>query len=412
MRPSSDLLSVVRGLDFQDDRSEPIRGIAIGKWPRLLSLTDEAQLTLPLAIRRRDCLPPNVRDRADRNLARNAQRACQTRNLYRGIAERLLARGVEFLVLKGMTHGTPWCDDLAHRPQFDLDLYCPPEAMQPAAETIASLGYEPVRPQRGAPADHLPAMIRRTGFQWKGDYYDPELPLIVELHFRFWNPGHEAFCVSGADGFRARGTKRNIGDCEIPALHPLDDLAYTTWHLVKHLLRGNLRLYHVYELAHYLDRTASANSFWLDWQASAIQTRVAEPIAFRLAHEWFGCRIHPVVRGEIERLPTTVNRWFSMFVSSPITGMEHPNKDELFLHLALAQGLGQRVRIVAHKLVPLNPPHVVMDAHARTDTLRLRALRIAFRVQFLLRRALRHIRAWSPIVQSGLRWWRQAWRAA
>jgi len=412
MPPSSDLLSIVRGLDFQNDRSELIRGIASAKWNRLLNLTDEAQLTLPLGIRRRECLPPEIRGRVDRNLVRNAERARQIRNLYQDIAQRLQMRGVEFLVLKGMSHGDPYCDNLAHRPQFDLDLYCPPEAMQPASATIAALGYEPIRTQRGAPADHLPAMIRRTGFQWKGDYYDPELPVIVELHFRFWNPGREAFPVFGADGFWSRRTIHSIGEFEIPALHPLDDLTYTTWHLVKHLLRGNLRLYHVYELAHYLDRTASANSFWLDWQASAIETRIAEPIAFRLAHEWFGCRIHPVVLGEIERLPAAVDRWFSMFSLSPITGMESPNKDEMFLHLALANGLADRIRIVAHKLVPLNPPHVVMDAHVKTDNARLRALRVAFLVRFLLRRALRHIQAWSPIVQSGFKWWRRSWRPA
>ncbi len=412
MRRSSDLLSVVGGLDFQNDRSGLIRGIATGNWPRLLRLTDEAQLTLPLAIRRGDCLPANVRRRVDQNLTRNAERARRTRNLYQEIAERLRIRGVEFLVLKGMTHGNPYCDELAHRPQFDLDLYCPSEAMQAATETIASFGYEPIRPHRGAPADHLPAMIRRTGFQWKGDYYDPELPLTVELHFQFWNAGCEAFCVSGDDGFWSRRTKRDIGHCEIPALHPLDDLAYTTWHLVKHLLRGNLRLYHVYELAYYLDRTAEANSFWHDWRASATQRRIAEPIAFRLAHEWFGCRMHPVVQAEIELLPSAVDRWFSLFGSSPITSMECPNKDELFLHLALTERIGDRIRIAVRKLAPLNPPHVVMDAHAQANSARLRALRAAFFARFLMRRAVRHVRAWIPIVQSGFRWWRQAWRAA
>ena len=71
MRPSH-LISVVGALDFQRDRGDLIRDIPAEKWPQLLGLTDAAQLTLPLAIRRRDCLPPEIQSRVDRNLARNA----------------------------------------------------------------------------------------------------------------------------------------------------------------------------------------------------------------------------------------------------------------------------------------------------------------------------------------------------
>jgi hypothetical protein len=409
-------MSVVGALDFQKDRGGLIRDIPVGRWPGLLPLTDEAQLTLPLAIRRRDCLPPEIQRRVDFNLARNAERAERTRRLYMNIERELRWRGVEFIVLKGMTHFPSFCDDLAHRPQFDIDLYCPPESIRIAAEAISALGYEPVGSGHTATADHLPAMIRKTGFRWRGDYYDPEMPLVVELHYRFWNPEREYFEVRGAEGFWSRRTRRIIphrsGDCSVPALHAVDDLAFTTWHLVKHLLRGNLRLYHVYELAHFLHRTAAAELFWREWQASATETRTAEPIAFRLACEWFGCRIHPVVTDEIERLPPAVDRWFRLFAFSPVTARESPNKDELFLHLALARRPAERLRIAARKLIPPNPPRVVMDPHVKTASGSVRARRRIYLAGFLFSRAVRHIRSWSPVLQSGLRWWRQARRAA
>jgi len=409
MRRASALMPVLEGLHFQEDRGDRISRIAAEKWPDLLALTDKAQLTLPLAVRLRDRLPGDIRSRVDRDLARNAERAQRTRDEYARIARELHSQDLEFVVLKGMTHFPSFCDDLAHRPQFDLDLFFPRESIRTAAEVIAGLGYEPVRPSRGVPADHLPAMIRKTGFRWKGDYYDPELPLVVELHFRFWNSGQEGFGVSGADAFWPRRVRRNIGGCEIPALHPVDDLAYTTWHLVKHLLRGDLRLCHVYELAHFLDRMAYMDSFWDKWETCATENRVAEPIAFRLASEWFGCRMHPVVRQEIGRLPAAVDRWFRLFAFSPVRSVEAPNKDELFLHLALLRGASDRLRITAHKLVPMNPPRVVMDAHVKDDSLRMRALRVAFFARFLLRRASRHVGAWAPIVQSGFRWWLAKW---
>jgi len=405
-------MSVLESLHFHEDRSDRIARIASEKWPGLLKLTDEAQLTLPLAIRHRSCLPGDVQNRLDRNLARNAERANRTRDAYVTIARELESRGLEFAVLKGMTHFPSFCDDLAHRPQFDLDLFVPRESIQAAAEVIARLGYEPVRPTRGAAADHFPAMIRKTGFRWKGDYYDPELPLVIELHFRFWNSGYEGFRVSGDNAFWSRRVSRNIGDCKVPALHPVDDLAYTTWHLVKHLLRGDLRLYHVYELAHFLNRMALVDSFWNAWQSCSAGDRIAEPIAFRLASDWFGCRMHPVVRQEIDRLSGAVDRWFRLFTFSPVLNMEAPNKDELFLHLALLRGAFDRIRVTAHKFLPMNPPRIVMDAHVEDDTFRMRARRVAFFARFLLRRASRHIRAWSPIVQSGFRWWLAKWHTA
>lgn len=114
----------------------------------------------------------------------------------------------------------------------------------------------------------------------------------------------------------------------------------------------------------------------------------------------------------MEHLPSAVDRWFRMFAFSPVTTMETLNKDELFLHLALAKGSSDRFRIAVRKLVPTNPPRVVMDAHVKTASAGIRAQRGIFRARFLLRRALRHIRSLSPVVQSGLRWWWQAWRAA
>src|ERR1035438_5794637 len=155
MRPSH-LISVVGALDFQRDRGDLIRDIPAEKWPQLLGLTDAAQLTLPLAIRRRDCLPPEIQSRVDRNLARNAERALETRRLYRSIEQEFRWRGVEFIVLKGMTHFPSFCDDLSHRPQFDIDVYCPRESIHVAAEAMAGLGYETVGSGHKATADHLP----------------------------------------------------------------------------------------------------------------------------------------------------------------------------------------------------------------------------------------------------------------
>jgi len=64
-----------------------------------------------------------------------------------------------------------------------------------AARAVAKLGFVPLENMDRFPTDHLPAMIRKTGWEWGGDYYDPAMPLAVEIHFRFWNESLERLAV-------------------------------------------------------------------------------------------------------------------------------------------------------------------------------------------------------------------------
>ena len=51
------------------------------------------------------------------------------------------------------------------------------------------------------PTDHLPVLIRRTGWEWRGDFFDPDIPMGVELHFQFWNPRLERLPAPDTDRF-------------------------------------------------------------------------------------------------------------------------------------------------------------------------------------------------------------------
>ena len=59
---------------------------------------------------------------------------------------------------------------------------------------MRGVGYEAVKEIAHNGSDHLPVMIRKTGWTWRGDYYDPEMPPSVELHFRFWNAQRSHRC--------------------------------------------------------------------------------------------------------------------------------------------------------------------------------------------------------------------------
>jgi hypothetical protein len=255
-------------------------------------------------------------------------------------------------------------------------------------------------------ADHLPVMIRRTGWTWHGDFYDPERPPSVELHFRFWDSATEGFAARDAESFFARRVVREIGGIRVPALSVIDGLTYSAMHLVRHLLRGELRKRHVYEMAHFLERSADEDEFWAEWKKfGAAQPRIVEAMAFRLSAEWFRPRPHPIVKQAIEELPAPIRRWFDLFAHSPAGA--RPNKDELWLHFCLVGDAGFRRKVALRRMLPTKP-RVTLDPHIAPEKQNagLALRRRIFAWSFLVKRALHHLRALAPLVNSGLRWWK------
>ena len=401
MSPS--LLTVVRSLSFGQDRRRDLRSIPEAEWRRLLALTDRSQLTLPLAVRCRNELPVWVQERLDGNLQNNAIRHRRILDAYQELAHVLSSKGIDFMVLKGLTQWPNYCDDLRHRPQYDLDLYCSPDAIQPALEAVQSLGYEPFGRKAKTASDHLPPLIRKTGWRPDGDYYDPEMPLTIELHFRFWDEATERFGVDSAADFWERRARREIQGLSVPSLNRFDGLSYTTWHLVRHLVRGDVRAYHVYELAHFLQQTAEDHTFWRNWRERKSSTLV-EAIAFRLAVDWFECPAHPVVQELCQALPASVRRWFDLFAFSPLKALERPNKDELFLHCCLVNGWPARLQIAKKRLFPVRFNPVIVDAHVPAPDWRLRLKRRVLGTWFMARRAFHHVRTLAPVMWNGVRW--------
>jgi hypothetical protein len=176
--------------------------------------------------------------------------------------------------------------------------------------------------------------------------------------------------------------------------------------LIRHLLRGDLRAYHVYELAHFLHRTETNSEFWRTWRTLADRNDalLAEGMAFRLAIDWFECGANPVARELAQSLPVKVDRWFSEFGFSPLYALDQPNKDELFLHLAIVQGFRDRVKITKRRLLPFRFSPVIVDAHVPSPDAGLRWKRRLFGAWFMAKRTIHHARTLLPVVRNGLRW--------
>jgi hypothetical protein len=271
---------------------------------------------------------------------------------------------------------------------------------------LEALGYQRVYPRDVSPVDHLPVMIRRTGWIWRGDYYDPQQPPSVEVHFRVWDTATEGFGPEGLESFWRRRWVREIQGISIPTLRPVDGLIYACMHLVRHLLRGDLQIRHVYEMAHFLDRSSGDDSFWAEWSRRPGTPSVIESVAFRLAVEWFSCNLHSVARRATDQMPPSMDRWFRLFSFAPAIACTRPNKDEIWLHLCLVEDPAVRRRILVRRLFPARRQRVVLDAHVPDaeagPVLKIR--RGLYEAGFLIGRMRHHFSTLGPLVRSGIRW--------
>jgi hypothetical protein len=409
MSPQKHLPAVLKALRFHGRSTRELEAIPEKAWPSLLDATDRAHLTLALGVRCRESLPESVRLRIDRNLADNAARHDRLIATQSQISDALSLYGIEYVVLKGLSQSPLYVDDSRQRPQYDIDIYVPGDAMSAAAKALHALGYGFVSDTLDPGADHLPVMIRRTGWTWRDNYYDPAMPASVELHFRFWNSQSMRFDAGDVDQFWLRRSVRQIGGLRFPTLDPVDGLSYSALHLIRHLLGGDLRLRHVYEIAQFLDKSQYDGAFWSHWQETGLPAcRVMEGIAFRLARDWFHCGLHPAAWDAIERLPSPIQRWFSLFGSSPSLGIEHSHKNELWLHFCLLNNTKDRREIAVRRLFPARATRVLRDPHAplaRTGLI-LNIKRAAFEAAFLARRSLHHLRALLPTIHGAYLWHR------
>jgi len=355
--PPPDVTTVVAALNFFAPRREALRWLPDSEWHDLLSLCDEMQLTIPLRRICGDELPHWVRSRIDRNISDNTERYERIKTVYLELANAMAAEGVEHLVLKGFSHIPGFVDDPCHRTQSDIDLYCPPESILRARDVLVGMGYEPYLGFEHQPVDHLPTMMRKTNWSWRGNHFDPEMPVSVDLHFRFWNETTTRVRLKGLDEFWLRHVERRINNFSFPALSPVDSLGYAALHVFHHLTGSGLSPYHVYELAYFLHTNADNEQFWKEWRNLHDDSlRRIEAVCFQLAISWFACRVPEEVQREIGCLPTGVQQWFARYAHSPLSAWTRPNKDALWLQLSVLESSRDKLLVLGAGLFPVRVP--------------------------------------------------------
>jgi Uncharacterised nucleotidyltransferase len=380
--------AALAALHFTDPRPEGLARLNDEERMAALDFCHHAGLTLLV----RDVLPAATA----RDAANNLLRLGVLDTTYRQMA----CLPVEFVALKGITQCELFGIRAADRAQSDIDLYCPRETVEAARDALMAAGYRPIAGLEAFPTDHLPAMMRPSSWQWRGDFFDPEMPLAIELHFQFWNPRLERLPAEGVDAFWTRRVRRPVGGAEVAVLRPADAVAYAALHLLKHVLHGDTKPFHVYEIASFLHGHADDETFWVEWRGlHSASLRRLETVSFLLAEAWFGCRLAPAVREEAERLPAATRVWFEEFATSPAVQRFRANKDELWLHVSLLDSKLDALRVVRRRLIPSNLPPPARATSTASSS--------AVYAAWFAGRLRHHILSLGTTLSSGVRWW---WR--
>ena len=401
--------AVLASLRFSSPAPELLRGLSDAEWKSTLDFADRASLTLFLGALYREYLPAWVAERTDRSIAGNTERTGRLRASLVEIAAAFDARGIDYLLLKGFSHENDYAPDPYLRVGYDLDLFAPESSLPRAHQTLREMEYVPIAGTEDALADHYPPLIRKTGWTFHGDFFDPEIPGCVDLHYRFWDPETERFDAPGIGHFWERRMKQD----GIPVLDGADRLAYASLHMLRHLFRPALRPLHVYELAYFLENKSADHAFWARWRDLHPEPlRRLQAVAFRLAESWFGCSVAPEPAAEIERLHPDVLLWFERYAASPIEAGFRPNKHELWLHLALVDSPRDRRQVFRRRVFPASLPAAVEPQHIPDDqvTLDVRVRRGARYVTYVGERFLHHARSLVPVAAHGLIWKSPIWR--
>src|SRR5207253_995257 len=170
------------------------------------------------------------------------------------------------------------------------------------------------------------------------------------------------------------------------------------------LLRGDGQPFHLYEVACFLKLHGANGAFWEEWRGlHAPELRRLEAVCFRLAAEWFGCRLSQVAQQEMDQLPATTRAWLDEFALEPAASLYGSSKAELWLHISLLNSRRDALSVVRRRLLPGNLPGPVDAVHIPGSDITWRR-QILKRARYAAYAALRfrhHAAALWPTAASG-----------
>lgn len=315
---------------------EPPREFHDSGWREVLEVGDRTLSTLLL----RDATgtPEWFREEVAARSAKWLVRRERVIETYCSAAEALGRAGIEFVLIKGFTHEKDAQLDPAMRVQSDLDLLCSRDDVGQSRRVLCEAGFVSHKGSRLSDEHDLP-LLRPHNWQWRGDYYDPEMPVPIEIHHSIWDPGRDRIEIPGLDELWLRREVLETSGMRVPVFHAQDRLTIALLHLLRHILRNNMRPSHAWEV-HRMMR------FFGKFEADPL-----ESLTWRFCQVWFGGELTKEFAQTAE-----IEAWFEKSAWSPITNIVEPNKDVLALHMMLLSSWSDRAAVVKERLAPTRLP--------------------------------------------------------
>lgn len=396
------MLAALDLLQFHEAAGEKLVSLPEAEWPRFLAWCDARQLSLMLPFVCGSRLPDWLGEQLLKRTARYELRFERLkRNLF-DVVRAFNEAGLAFVMLKGLSHAPALTPDAKMRGQGDIDLWLFGSSVYNARDTLTSLGYVPLLDSKGR---HLAPMGQPSSWKWRGDQFDPEMPISVELHYELWSEETERIKVPGLQQFWQRKTVRGFDGHQIAVLCDEDLLGFACLHFLLHLLHGELPLQRAWEIARFIDAHVKDDVFWASWRNfHPVTLRRLETCIFDLLARWFGCRLHPLLEAEGEELPLSIKLWLDKYYLAPLTREWAPNKGEIWLHLAfLGDNTKDKMRVLARRLLPTSLPGF-SDAAIPQLSCGAKLFRLFRQLRFVSSRLTRHLITFFPTLWDGM-WW-------
>ncbi len=395
------MLAALEMLQFHNPSADRLVSLSDSERGRFVAWCDARQLSLMLSHIWGSRPPAWLREMVLQRTARYELRFKRLKRELFEIVEALNAACLEFVMLKGLSHAPALSPDARLRAQGDIDLWLLGSSVYEAQDVLTNLGYIPLLDSRSR---HLAPMGKPSNWEWRGDFFDPEMPISIELHYELWSEQAEYIAVPGIEQFWVRKELRDFDGCKINVLCDEDLLAFATLHLLLHLLHGELPLQRAWEIGCFLNNHSTDDAFWQSWRNShPVALRQLETSIFYLVTTWFGCRLRQELEADFKTLPIMVRSWLEKCSLAPITREWAPNKLEIWLHLALITKRKEQVRVLFRRLIPTALPFFVDRAVFQPSpgaNLRLFCLQL----RLLTARLIRHLVTFLPTLWGGLRW--------
>ncbi len=397
---------VLHYLRFQTAASEGcgLARASESQWEQVLAFADTAGLTLSLMDRLKhrgtfNELALSIQQGFTQRFHDNVGR---TKIIARELVEfnRMLQSGdVRYLNLKGQV----LCPDFVERPeyrlQYDHDFLVCSEDLHKTYALFVDLGFSPLPSSRRLAVGHLPTLVRKTGWTWQGNLFDPQIPLAVELHFQLWEAEFDKIPVCTLDNVWENSQSTRFLSLSIPVLSREHTLLYCVLHAFRHLLRNDLRLSHLYEIGYFLHCHSGQRNFWrrfLKDIARCSNSCKATALIFDLACQLFHPRRATAVGQFVaEHLSPAAAAWIEKYGVRESIYCYRRSKSSIFLHLDFVEGGVAKSRVVATKLIPRHPPLSSFGIHTPEDGqgAKFRSLKLLHDSNHFVHRILFHAQA-------------------